>query len=50
MLWTWMRSGAGLKLGVDRSGRSATVLGTVNEIYHLDVTVVNPVIDQHSRS
>ena len=38
--------GAGLKLGVDPlGGASKPYWAPVNEIYHLDITVVNPVID-----
>jgi phosphoglucomutase len=38
--------GAGLKLGVDPlGGASNPYWEPVNEIYHLDITVVNPVID-----
>src|SRR5882757_3940756 len=38
--------GAGLKLGVDPLGGAARPYWEpVNEIYHLDITVVNPVID-----
>src|SRR5713226_6100333 len=38
--------GAGLKLGVDPLGGAARPYWEpINEIYHLDITVVNPVID-----
>jgi len=50
MLWTWMRfvRRAQAWRGPARR-RSKTYWEPINEIYHLDIAVVNPIIDRRSR-